>query len=432
MSPPEGRGSRLPLTTIVSAVAVGGWAPARGGGRGRRRRWSRRGGGRRRALRRQGDEQRRPELAEDGARDAARVRPGMGAHGLDADLAELRVVAVPAPDAVGEPDQVLELPVAASCEERVQRDAVRAVRLLGQEIALHGARERARRGPVARLDDVVGRERAEEREIGLAAPRNRVVVVAEAVVDGPARRARRPRWRRTLPRTASRRRNGSARAKGTTASASRPWLPGRASAAAATARPTSPKRTAVGRREGAAEGERPDRERRRRDGVAGELVEEDAVPRVEDQRRSREQRGATAEGERDPGPGEHRAREQEGHDDLRAPTADGVERPPDDQRRQRRPEEHRHREHRVPVEHLDVEPQIGAEVATRDGRQGDALGDEDEDRRARRRPDRRAACRYRSPAAATPRRVRVERRALPGFAGQDGSARIIRLRPGAA
>ena len=102
-------------------------------------------------------------------------------------------------------------------------------------------------------------------------------------------------------------------------------------------------------------------------------MEEDPVAGVQEQRPRRDQRGAAPERECSPSPAHDRRCVQGGHERLRRVTAREVERATDEERRERRPEEHRHRQHRVPLEHLDVEAEIRSEVASRHDGQRDAL-----------------------------------------------------------
>ena len=99
---------------------------------------------------------------------------------------EVRVVVVPPPRAIGETDQVLVHARAAGSEELLQIDAVRAVGLARQEVALHCACELARRLAVLRLDDAVDDERPVEREPVPTAPDDGEVVRTHGVVRRPA------------------------------------------------------------------------------------------------------------------------------------------------------------------------------------------------------------------------------------------------------
>jgi len=67
-----------------------------------------------------------PELSEDVPREGTRVR----ADALSRDAPEKLVIRVPAVVPVGEDDQVLVQARAAACEERLEVDAVGAIRLL--------------------------------------------------------------------------------------------------------------------------------------------------------------------------------------------------------------------------------------------------------------------------------------------------------------
>ncbi len=147
-------------------------------------RWGRRGVARRRGCLAPGEEglgELLPEVAE----HAARVRPGVLAHALPRRLPEQLVVRVPAPDAIGEADQVLVHPWAALGEEPLERDPVRAVRLLAEQLPLYGRGELARRVPVVGVDDPVDDVRAEEREVGVASSRDGEVVEAHEVHGRP-------------------------------------------------------------------------------------------------------------------------------------------------------------------------------------------------------------------------------------------------------
>src|SRR5262249_50738805 len=87
------------------------------------------------------DVERLPELVLDGAGDASKKRPGMPANRFQSHFEELGVIGVPPPDAIREGDQVGIHPDAAGIEELLERDPVRAVRLVREELALDGARE---------------------------------------------------------------------------------------------------------------------------------------------------------------------------------------------------------------------------------------------------------------------------------------------------
>ena len=113
---------------------------------------------------RQRDEERFPELLEGGRGDTREIAEWMRPHRLDADRSHVRVVGVPSPESVGDPDDILELSRPSASEELVQRDPVRAVGLLGQQLRSHRVRELPRGRAVFRADDVVGREGAVERE----------------------------------------------------------------------------------------------------------------------------------------------------------------------------------------------------------------------------------------------------------------------------
>ena len=109
-------------------------------------------------------------------------------------------------------------------------------------------------------------------------------------------------------------------------------------------------------------------------------MEEDPVPRVEDERDGRDEGRPRPEDERHTRPAQDRRREEDGHERLRPVAAHQVERAADDERRNRRAVEHRHRQHRVPLEHLDVEADVRPEVATRDDGKRDALQAVDDER----------------------------------------------------
>ena len=134
---------------------------------------------------RQRDEERAPELVDDGRADAPRVAERMRAHCLDPGLAQLCVVGAPAPRTVAEPDEVLELPRPGLREEAVERDPVPAVRLLGQQVDANRVGQLARRGTVVGRHDPIRDESAVEREERSAPARECVVVVAKSVQGRP-------------------------------------------------------------------------------------------------------------------------------------------------------------------------------------------------------------------------------------------------------
>ena len=145
---------------------------------------------------RERDEEWLPELFEGRLADAGEVPERMRLDRLDADGTHVRIVGVPPPESIGDPDHVLELTRPPALEELVERDPVRAVGLLGQQLQSHRACELPRGGPVIRTDDVIGRERAVEREERPGAAGDGVIVVAEPVGDRPRRRGPRLRRRR--------------------------------------------------------------------------------------------------------------------------------------------------------------------------------------------------------------------------------------------
>ncbi len=109
----------------------------------------------------------------------------MREHRLAPDAGEMRVVVVPTPRAVGEADEILVHARTARGEERVDVDAVRAIRLTREEVVLDRPRELARRIAVLGRDDSVDDERSVEREPGTGAAHHGEVV-------GPHRVVRRP------------------------------------------------------------------------------------------------------------------------------------------------------------------------------------------------------------------------------------------------
>ncbi len=109
--------------------------------------------------------------------------------------------------------------------------------------------------------------------------------------------------------------------------------------------------------------QRPHRERGRGDGLARRRVEQDPEAGIREKRDRGHEGRARAERERRPRPQHHRGGEQQRHHHEQSPASEEVECPPDHERRQRGPEEHGHRDDRVPVPHLNVVADVRPEVA---------------------------------------------------------------------
>ncbi len=237
----------------------------------------------------------------------------------------------------------------------------------------------ARRGTVVGRHDPIRDERAVEREEGAAPARERVVVVAKAVQRRPGAEddhddadarcdGREPR----PPRHGAYERDESKDDEHLVAG---PRQRGRR------CREAEECEARHSRLEpGPCEQERPGGEHEGADRVAREHVEEDPVARVEDERDGHDQSRARPEDEGHTRPAQDRGGEEDGHERLRSVPTHEVERAADDERSDRRAVEHRHRKHRVPLEHLNVEAEVRPEVATRDDGQRDALETVDDER----------------------------------------------------
>ena len=135
--------------------------------------------------------------------------------------------------------------------------------------------------------------------------------------------------------------------------------------------------------------QRPQGEGGREHRLAGQLVEHQPVRRVDEQRGRDEERGTRAVRSRCGGPGDDRAGEEHGHQRLGEAAVRNVEGAAVDDRRDRRPEQHRPWQQRVPVEELHVVVQVLVEIPAADERPTDcAQGvhrqseDEEDDRAA--------------------------------------------------
>ena len=142
-------------------------------------------------------------------------------------------------------------------------------------------------------------------------------------------------------------------------------------------------RETAGRRPacGARDEPRPERERRGEERLARELVEHQAVRRIDEDRDRDEQGSPRPERARRRGPRDHRAGEQHGEQRLGEPASRYIERSAGHDRRHRRPEQHRPRQERMPVEELDVAVEVLVEVAARDQRPADRPHSVDRERR---------------------------------------------------
>ena len=109
----------------------------------------------------------------------------MGANGLDPDITKDSSIVSPSPLAVSERAEVDDHARARIGEEVVEMNAVRAIRLLREELAPDRDRELARRRSVLRPDDAIRHEGPLERQTRVPTARDRVIPVADAVVDGP-------------------------------------------------------------------------------------------------------------------------------------------------------------------------------------------------------------------------------------------------------
>ena len=196
---------------------------------------------------------------------------------------------------------------AAAPEEKklVEVDPVRAVRLVREQLAGRRPGELARGGPVLRLDDPVGDERAEERERRAASPRD-----GEVVERTPLWTARPSSGRTAASANAAvaptRPRQVPAATSGTSTSRRSTCAAGADEDEERHARPEHRSDPPVGRSSARATPSATSENAGREDGVARELVEEEHVPGVEEERRRGRDRGGRPEAPRDRAPREDR------------------------------------------------------------------------------------------------------------------------------
>ena len=284
----------------------------------------------------------------------------MRADRLARDAAEVAVVVVPAPRPVGEHGQVVVHPRASRREERLEVDAARPVRLVREQLSRHRPRQLVGRLAVVGLDDAVRDERAEEKRRRPAADDGEVVGAHRVDAGEPDQR--------------DDRRDGEGEHR----------LDARAPATRGEERhkPEQQQHLADGAREherdhaqpedcrarhrraldGTRQQERDEREGGREERVARQLVEEEDIAGVCEQRGGRRQRRNRAEPARDAEPGDDRERVEHGEAGF-AHDGAALEQKPCDDRRTRRPREQRVREDDVRVEELPVDEQVARQVA---------------------------------------------------------------------
>ena len=128
------------------------------------------------------------------------------------------------------------------------------------------------------------------------------------------------------------------------------------------------------------EHERPEREARGEDGVARGLVVERRPGGIDEEEHRRGERRDTPEDERRCAPRDHADREEHAEHDLEHDAPPDRHRQPDDERRQRRPEELHLRERRVAVEVLEVVDEVVPRVSALRHRPAERLEPEDGER----------------------------------------------------
>ena len=287
----------------------------------------------------------------------------MCTDGLAPDPCEVRVVVVPAPRAVGEPDEILVHAGAAGAEERVEIDAVRAVRLARQEIVLHGTRELSGRLAVLGRHDAVDDERAVERKAVACTTNDGEVVGAHGVVTRPqeqgrdrgdAERCERPDARPpgATPQQEQRREHDQDLAHRSNQDEERQSESDRGG---------SPGRTRLDEPSGEKRGER---ERRRVQRIAREAMEQEHVAGIGKEKRRQREARRSADLSCDAPPAQHRERVEQAHRDLGGERARSQE-PLRDDARHRRAREKRLREHDLVRSQLERRSQVRPEVAAR-------------------------------------------------------------------
>ena len=285
----------------------------------------------------------------------------MRADRLTGDATEVAVVVVPAPRPVGQHGEVVVHARAARREERLEVDPARAVGLVGEELPRDGARELLGGLPVSRLDDAIRDERPEEERRRPAADDGEVVRPRGVVRrEGDERQERadgeRPGRDQARPTTARREQRHEPEDE--------EHLPDRPHEDEQRDAETQRGRT-TGRRcfRYAHEENRDERERGGEQRVARELVEEEDVPGVREERGGRGQRGNRAEAARDAEPRGDRERVEGGDADLADDRAE-LEEHARDEPRSGRPREDRVRVDDVRVEELRVVEQVPRQVTT--------------------------------------------------------------------
>ncbi len=243
----------------------------------------------------------------------------------------------------------------------------------------HRLCELARRRAVLGRDDLVDDERAVEGDHRVAAARERVVVEADAVVDGPRRERQHGRERGTPPPRSASPARRRARASGKRTNATRTAFPGRARRAArrrarrarsaahdgrAAARATSYAQSAnAAANTGSLE-------------TSWNMIPYAGIDEQRDRRGDRDPRRRTSS--RPPPrrrPSRRRAPPSAGS--ASAPPQRSRAAAPFDDRRHRRTEEHRPRRDRIGVEELRVREQVLVQVAAGLERPGDGTNRED-------------------------------------------------------
>ena len=170
----------------------------------------------------------------------------------------------------------------------------------------------------------------------------------------------------------------------------------------------------LGHRSVRREHERPEREARGEDGVARRLVVERRPGGIDEEEHRRGERRDTPEDERGCAPGDHADREEHAEHDLEQGAPPDRHRQPDDERRQRRPEELHLRERRIAVEELEVVDEVVPRVSALRHRPAERLepvdgeSDDEEDDRC---PPRRDERQQTAAEVAHERRLSARRRA---------------------